>query len=352
MPQPTGARGFGGGFGGGGSRGGFGGGGFGDRGFREGGGFEGSGFRGGGYSGGGYHPGGLQAGGYSAPRAALPTDAGFGGGEYRGRGFEPSGGYRAAGVEAVARPGGVGAGAYRPAAVGAEGAAERAAGYGTQAVSSSVAAARASAVRDSFHGYGMFGQNWYGDHPGAWYAAGWHRGANYAWNTATWPAVGAWCGWPEDEQPVYYDYGSNITYQGDQVYSGGQPVASANEYYQQAATLAQGAPAPDPNDDWMPLGVFSLVRGNQSESNIMLQLAVNKSGAITGNSHTINTGNTLPIQGAVDKKTQRAAWTVGADKNRVYDTGISNLTMDEAPILVHLGSNITQQWMLVRLKQP
>ena len=53
----------------------------------------------------------------------------------------------------------------------------------------------------------------------------------------------------------------------------------------------------------------------------------------------------------MDKKTQRAAWTIGKDKNTVFDTGFYNLTKDETPVLVHVGKN-TQQWMLVRMDKP
>ena len=35
----------------------------------------------------------------------------------------------------------------------------------------------------------------------------------------------------------------------------------------------------------------------------------------------------------MDKKTQRAAWTVGKNKNTVCETGLYNLTKDEAPAL-------------------
>ena len=48
-------------------------------------------------------------------------------------------------------------------------------------------------------------------------------------------------------QPIPYDYGTNITYQNNQVYYGNQPTASADDYYQQAATLAQARPQPIPN---------------------------------------------------------------------------------------------------------
>ena len=76
----------------------------------------------------------------------------------------------------------------------------------------------------------------------------------------------------------------------------------------------------------MPLGVFSLVQGDQTDSASMFQLAMNKSGAIAGNYFSVLSGITLPVHGAVDKKTQRAAWTVGDNKTTVYDAGMGSLT--------------------------
>ena len=159
-------------------------------------------------------------------------------------------------------------------------------------------------------------------------------------------------GWAAGTQPTAYNYGTNITYQGNQVYYGSQPVATADQYYQQASTLAQSTPPPDPKaPDWMPLGVFALVQNDQSEPHYVMQLAVNKAGTLGGNYSDLISGTTLPIQGAVDKKTQRVAWTVGDNKNTVGETGLYNLTQNEAPALIHIGKDKTQQWMLVRLKQ-
>ena len=73
---------------------------------------------------------------------------------------------------------------------------------------------------------------------------------------------------------------------------------------------------------------------------------------MAGNYSDLISGTTVPIQGAVDKKTQRVAWTVGNNKNTVGETGLYNLTQDEAPALIHIGKDKTQQWLLVRLKQP
>ena len=101
-----------------------------------------------------------------------------------------------------------------------------------------------------------------------------------------------------------------------------------------------------------PLGVFALVQKEQSDPHYVMYLAINKSGIIGGNYTDLVSGTTVPIQGAVDKKTQRAAWTVGKNKNTVCETGLYNLTQDEAPALIHIGKDKTQQWLLVRLKQP
>ena len=48
---------------------------------------------------------------------------------------------------------------------------------------------------------------------------------------------------------------------------------------------------------------------------------------------------------SVDKKTQRAAWTVGDRKEPIYETGFANLTRSETTMLVHFGKDRTQQWM-------
>jgi hypothetical protein len=155
---------------------------------------------------------------------------------------------------------------------------------------------------------------------------------------------------------VYYDYGDTIYYEGEDVYVGGQKAATAEEYYQQAGDLAASAPAardPQP-EDWLPLGVFALSHGNVASSNMILQLAINKDGAIAGTYYNTGTDAVRPIKGMVDKKSQRAAWTFADGKNTdiIMETGIYNLTQDETEALVHFGKDKTQQWLMVRLKEP
>jgi hypothetical protein len=107
-------------------------------------------------------------------------------------------------------------------------------------------------------------------------------------------------------------------------------------------------------EDWMPLGVFALSKANVADSNMVLQLVINKEGVISGTYYNTNTDVGRPIKGMVDKKSQRAAWTFADGKNTdiIMETGIYNLTQDQTEALVHFGKDKTQQWLMVRLKEP
>ena len=83
----------------------------------------------------------------------------------------------------------------------------------------------------------------------------------------------------------------------------------------------------------------------------MFQLAVDKDGIIRGNYYDGVMDTTTPVFGSVNKTTQRAAWTIGKTKDRVFEAGLYNLTQPEAPVLVHIGADKTQQWLLVRVEQ-
>lgn len=223
-------------------------------------------------------------------------------------------------------------------------------GHSTAYWSRSYTTARAGVVRTNFGYYNCFRPAWYTAHPGCWYAAGWAAGA--AWRAATWNDLASFCAIPA--QPVDYDYGSNVVYQQNNVYVNGTDVGTAQQYAQQATDLAdagQKAPAPA-EDKWQPLGVFALVQGDEKTSNNIFQLAVDGNGVIRGNYYDGLLDSTAPVYGSVDKKTQRAAWTIGKKNDRVFETGIYNLTKAETAVLVHLGTGSTQQWMLVRMEQP
>ncbi|WLD15544.1 hypothetical protein [Planctellipticum variicoloris] len=276
------------------------------------------------------------------------------GGAVAGRGFEGAGG--AAGFQgaAVGRNGGFAAGgAVRgpDGGVAARGMAVGPNAAGFVRVSPSGRYTCATAVRGNFDHWGVYGTGWYTNHPGAWFAAGW--GASAIWQAATWGSVGDWMGY-YPPAPIYYDYGNNVTYQDNSVYVNGQNVGSSEDYYNQAASLAAaGTQAQAPADgQWMPLGVFALTKPDQSKSDVTIQLAVNPQGVLRGNYTDNATGQSQVIHGSVDKKSQQVAFTMGDDSTKVIETGLYNLTKDEAPALIHDGKDRTEQWLLVRLKQP
>ncbi len=209
-----------------------------------------------------------------------------------------------------------------------------------------------------------FGNSWWGIHGGpncGWHYHYWNRGFgwNYWWRPAVWTGVTAWFqpwGW---QQPVYYDYGTggNVVYNNDIVYIDGQQVATADEYAQSAAALATVAPpeteAQAEEAEWMPLGTFAVSTSeNDTEPSRVLQLAVNKQGIVSGTMFNSQTDKSYAVQGQVDKQTQRVAFRIGDSDKLVAETGIYNLTQEEAPLLVHYGTEKTETYLLKRLEEP
>lgn len=235
-------------------------------------------------------------------------------------------------------------------------------GAGTWHCSAADLRVQGNYVRGNFSHWDAYGRDWYRRYPNAWWARGFAAGV---WYAASWDELNSWFGatWP----PASYNYGDNIYYQDGDVYNDGQPVATSADYYQSASDLAQtGAAAniPDENSadagsdsttqaadaDWLPLGVFEAIEPNQKSSDMTFQLAVNKAGIIRGNYYNTGDNNVQELQGAVDKQTQRVTWFVKNRPQMIFDTGLYNLTKDEATVLVHQSADKTQQWTLVRLK--
>ena len=153
-------------------------------------------------------------------------------------------------------------------------------------------------------------------------------------------------------QPLYYDYGDggNVYYEGDNVYIDGEVASTAEAYTDSAYELAEAGSEAQPSEvkegEWMSLGVFAVADQEKGDPNMFLQLAVNKDGVISGSYYNESTENSQTVQGSFDKTTQRAAWTIGDNKNTVFDTGIYNLTKDETQVLVHFGKRET--WHIVQ----
>lgn len=215
----------------------------------------------------------------------------------------------------------------------------------------------------------IFGHDWWSRHhdlpvPGWHYWNNWNRyDYNYWWAAPTWPAVTGWFAWEAPTevwtQPVYYDYGTggNVTYQDNVVYVNGQQVATASEFAQSAAELATVPPPADEQQatqaEWYPLGTFA-VSSNEKETTPtrIVQLAVNKQGIISGTAYNTQTDQAQAIQGQVDKDTQRVAMRLGESQDVIFETGLYDLTQEEAPVLVHFGPDKVEHYLLVRLDNP
>ena len=176
-----------------------------------------------------------------------------------------------------------------------------------------------------------------------------------------WATAGAVTGWVVHRwaNPIYYRYGSGGTvyYENNVVYVNGEEYGSAEEYYKEASELATSVPEMTDEQagqtEWLPLGVFALTKEGVNASSMYLQLAVSKEGIIAGTFYNESTGATHPVEGMVDEKTQRAVWKAadGTNAKLVMETGIYNLTKDQAPVLVHFGPEQTQNALLVRLNE-
>lgn len=205
------------------------------------------------------------------------------------------------------------------------------------------------AVNGAYTHWNCFNGAWAGHYPGCWWPGKWAVAAT-AWAVATWPYASAYSGCSGD--PYYYDYGSNVAYDEGTVYADEQPVATAEEYYNQAEQIADtGAEAT--NEDWLPLGVFAVIaEEGQTKTDKVVQLAINRDGIIRGNFQDLLTDKVTPVTGAVDKKTQRVSLKIEGNDELVVDTGLYNLTNDEAPVLVHFNANRREGRVFIRLKQP
>jgi hypothetical protein len=204
-----------------------------------------------------------------------------------------------------------------------------------------------------YNGHHPFSPGWYGNHNGAW---GNGVGYNNLWAPATYGGAAAWLGMSA-ANPYAYSYPQTATvYTSDNGSSNGPanqiadnaPTTMPN-YVAQATQLAGIGAANTPKDaNFMPLGVFSLAPENEKDAHAMVQLAVSKEGVVRGTYYDLEDDEALPVQGAVDKKTQRVAFTLGDDSKDVFETALSHLTDATGPLAIHSQDGKTTRWTLAR----
>jgi len=208
-----------------------------------------------------------------------------------------------------------------------------------------------------------FTHGWYGNHHGAW--GGWGWGAGNAWAPAAFGTAAAWLGLSAANsvaggyQPVETVYTAD---QGDQdtasnddtTPNGDEPSAQEAQPQNfapaaQAAELVKSGVADPPKDaKLLPLGVYSLAPKGQQEASAMVQLSVSKDGIVRGSYYDLLSNQAHPVQGAVDKKTQRVAWTVGSNGKVLFETSLANLTQETGPLSVHYENGQSRQWTVAQ----
>ncbi len=181
------------------------------------------------------------------------------------------------------------------------------------------------------------------------------------WRPFAWTGVGIFFGSTVAPQPIIYNPGTTVIYEGDTYYVDGEPAGTATEAREEARELATPEvaeiPVPDPPmdgqpEEWLPVGVWALTQQEQGDATMFVQLSIDKEGLVAGAYKNIMTGDEQPIVGQLDKETQRVAWHVGETTQTVYETGLSELQNDVASVFVHFGTDQTQTWLLVRLPSP
>jgi hypothetical protein len=224
-------------------------------------------------------------------------------------------------------------------------------------------------VRSHWHlnRYDCFTPSWWNRHYhgfGGWhYSVHFHdHSPSYWWTIPTFAACTRFFTWGTSNvwsQPVYYDYGQggNVVYENNVVYINGEQVASADEFAESAAALATVTPPANEEEaaeaEWMPLGTFAVARdSNDVDPTSVIQLAVSREGIISGTLYNTATDQAYTVQGQVDQQTQRVAFRIGESDNIVIETGLYNLTQNDAPMLVHFGTENAENWLFVRLEAP
>ena len=207
-----------------------------------------------------------------------------------------------------------------------------------------------TAVNGAYTRWGAFAPGWYGRYPGAWWPGKWAMAAT-AWAAWGWGTAGSYCGC--SGEGAYYDYGGNVTYEDDTVYYGDQPVATAEQYYDQAEQTRRFRP------DGPERGVAAL---GGVRRDYRTDADPDRQGHPTcrqqGRRHSRQSPRlrsptrSFPSSARLTRRPSASPSRWKATKFVVMETGLYNLTNDEVPVLVHFSPDRQEGRTLIRLKQP
>lgn len=179
------------------------------------------------------------------------------------------------------------------------------------------------------------------------------------WAASSWGNLNSL--WGGAVAPLYYDGG--VAY--NPPVNSADTSAPSSYNNQPAQQTYQSQPTYQPTDqstsqvasttgaDWLPLGVFALSNSQNAETQptMYFQMAVNKEGTIAGSYYNQPTDQVFPIEGLVDKSSQKAVWKMSqGDNSPTFQTGVYNLTLQETPVSVNFGDQ-AQNWQMIRVNK-
>ena len=176
-----------------------------------------------------------------------------------------------------------------------------------------------------------FTPQWYANHPNAWQNA--HPHAD-AWAAASLVGATAWLGWGTAPAFGYNSY-----------YTDTPPEAVVQEA---AALAGNGTQEVSTDGEWLNLGAYTLASNNQAQPTQMLSLTVNKEGILRGTYFDMLSNATQTIEGAIDKKSQLAAWRIGSEGPVTFQTSLRDLTGATTPVSLQFETGRTGLWRMVR----
>lgn len=183
------------------------------------------------------------------------------------------------------------------------------------------------------------------------YRPNYYRDGDWGWRSARWNDLNDWAGYGWS-YPYYYDNGGSYY-----PYSNYTSYPQNYGYYYTQGTTTSTASSSTPtstNNNWMPLGVFTLSPTSQdaANANIVMQIAVNNQGEVDGTYYVVSTKTIYDIAGVVDKTSQQVLIKLPDVPNSpTMSTGIYNLTQYSAPLKLEFYNGTEQTWALTRLQE-
>lgn len=203
-----------------------------------------------------------------------------------------------------------------------------------------------------------FSSGWYADHPGAWRATHPYAGA---WAVAGLGAAVGWLGWGSggyyDDNGTYYtsDDGSDDSSDDnadDDSTADNQPTnETANQAPDARAIAARGLTDVADDAQFLPLGVFSIGPSGATHASAVIQLAVSKSGILRGTYTDLVSDQAETVYGAIDRKSQIAAWTVGKEGRVTFESTLTNLTQANGRLALLGANGNSSEWTLSRYEE-